>query len=69
MSFKDSLPRFELIKLTLIEADPDHARRHIDEASLKGLANSIQMKGLIHPLLVQPANADGKYRLIVGERR
>lgn len=69
MSFKDSPPRFELIKLALIEADPAQARRHIDEASLKGLANSIQMKGLIHPVLVQPVNADGKYRLIVGERR
>ena len=58
-----------MIDVTLIEADGAAARQNIDAATLKGLANSIQMKGLIHPLIVQPANAAGRHTLIVGERR
>ena len=69
MSFKESPAQFQMIDVSLIEADVAPARQHIDEASLKGLANSIQMKGLIHPLVVQPANAAGRHTLIVGERR
>lgn len=69
MAFKDTPPQFQMIDVTLIEADPAQPRQHIDEASLKGLANSIQMKGLIHPLVVQPASAAGRHTLIVGERR
>lgn len=69
MSFKESPSQFQMIDVSLIEADGAPARQHIDEASLKGLANSIQMKGLIHPLVVQPANAAGRHTLIVGERR
>jgi ParB family chromosome partitioning protein len=69
MSFKESPSQFQMLDVSLIAANPAHARQTIDEASLKGLANSIQMKGLIHPLVVQPADATGRYTLIVGERR
>ena len=69
MSFKETPSQFQMLDVSLIAANPAHARQNIDEASLKGLTNSIQMKGLIHPLVVQPANADGRYTLIVGERR
>ena len=58
-----------MIDVSLIDADRAQPRQHIDEASLKGLANSIQIIGLIHPLVVQPADAGGRYTLIVGERR
>jgi ParB family chromosome partitioning protein len=69
MSFKENPSQFQMLDVSLIEANPAHARQNIDDASLKGLANSIQMKGLIHPLVVQPANAAGRHTLIVGERR
>lgn len=69
MSFKDTLPQFQMLDVSRIEPDPAHPRQSIDEAGLKGLVNSIRMKGLIHPLVVQPENADGKFRLIVGARR
>ena len=69
MSFKESPLQFQMIDVSLIEADDASARQNIDEASLKGLANSIQQKGLIHPLVVLPANAAGRHVLIVGERR
>jgi ParB family chromosome partitioning protein len=69
MSFKESPVHFQLVDISLIETDPARARQHLDESSLKGLVNSIQMKGLIHPLVVHAANAGGRHVLIVGERR
>jgi len=69
MSFKDSTAQFLSIDPALIRPDPAHARQNIDETSLKGLANSIEKMGLIHPIVVRPADAAGNYPLIAGERR
>jgi len=69
MVFKDTHPQFQMLDIALIEPDPSHPRQHIDEAALKGLVHSIQKKGLIHPVVVQPANAAGRHTLIVGARR
>ncbi len=69
MGFKDTAGEFRLLDIALITPNPAHPRQSSDEASLKGLVNSITKKGLIHPLIVQPADADGRYLLIVGERR
>lgn len=69
MTFKDTPPQFQMLDVTLIDPDPSSPRKHIDEAALKALANSIRRKGVIHPLVVQPANPAGRHVLIVGERR
>lgn len=69
MSFKDAIPDFQQIDVTLIEPDPGHPRQHIDEAGLDVLVQSIRRKGLIHPLVVQPLDAAGKHILVVGQRR
>ena len=69
MAFKDNPAEFRIIDIALIEPGPAHVRQHFDEASLKGLANSIGRKGLIHPLVVQPADGAGRHALVVGERR
>ena len=69
MSFKDSPILFQLIDVASIDPGRGRPRQQVDEASLKGLANSIQRQGLIHPLVVLPARDDGRYPLIVGERR
>jgi len=42
-------------------------RKHFDEASLKELARSIKMEGLIQPITVRPVGQ--AYELVVGERR
>lgn len=68
MSFKDSLPQFEMVDVSAIDPDPHHVRQHIPEDGLKGLANAIQKLGLIHPIVVRPGGA-GRYVVIVGERR
>ncbi|BCB25925.1 hypothetical protein SKTS_08110 [Sulfurimicrobium lacus] len=69
MTFKESHTQFQMLDVTLIEPDPASPRQHIDASAIKALANSIRRKGLIHPLVVQPANAAGRHVLIVGERR
>ena len=69
MTFKDCSSDFQIIDIALIEPDPQHPRQHIDEGNLKGLVNSIQKMGVIHPLIVRPAHQAGYYMVIVGERR
>lgn len=69
MAFKDAAAEYRLLDLSLLDPDPEHPRRQPDEAALKGLAHAIGKKGVLQPLLVQPADAAGRYRVIVGERR
>lgn len=69
MTFKDSSIQFQIVDISMIDADASHPRQNIEEASLRGLANSIQKVGVIHPLVVRPANAAGRFTVIVGERR
>lgn len=68
MTFKDSPAQFQIIDPGLIGPDAGHPRQHIEEGSLKGLVNSIEKMGLIHPIVVRPAAA-GRYTVIAGERR
>jgi ParB family chromosome partitioning protein len=69
MAFKDTVPNFQMIDVTLIDPDPAHPRRNFDDNALKSLANSIEKKGLIHPVVVLPATGAGRHVLLVGERR
>jgi ParB family transcriptional regulator, chromosome partitioning protein len=56
------------LALDLIEANPNQPRKDFDETALSELAASIKMHNIIQPLTVLPV-ANGKYRLIAGERR
>ncbi|WP_434516776.1 ParB/RepB/Spo0J family partition protein [Dechloromonas sp. ARDL1] len=67
MAFKDSTPRFEIVDIDRIDADPTHIRQNINEETLKGLTNAVAKLGLIHPLVVRPAG--DRYVVIAGERR
>ena len=69
MAFKETATQYQMINVALIDPDPAHPRQHFDENGLKSLANSIKKMGLIHPVVLQPADASGRHRLIVGERR
>lgn len=62
--FGASLGRW--IPLDEIETNPDQPRSNVGD--LKELARSIEAKGVLEPLLVRPI-ADGRYRIIAGERR
>ena len=56
------------IPLDQIEINPQQPRRDFDEIALSELAASIKMHDIIQPLTVTKL-ANGKYRIIAGERR
>ena len=69
MSFKESPSQLQILDLSTVEPDANHARQNIAEDNLQGLVNSIQKVGVIHPIVVRPANVAGRYTVVVGERR
>jgi ParB family transcriptional regulator, chromosome partitioning protein len=56
------------ISVVDIEANPKQPRRDFDENALQELAESIKLHDIIQPVTVSRL-ANGKYRLISGERR
>jgi ParB family transcriptional regulator, chromosome partitioning protein len=56
------------LELEAISPNPRQPRTRLDEAALSALAESIQVSGLVQPVVVRPAG-DGRYELIAGERR
>lgn len=55
------------LKLADIIADPDQPRRHFDETDLRELAASIEIHGVLQPIVV--TKAKNEYMLVAGERR
>ena len=60
--------RITEVMLDQIEANPYQPRSNFDEEALKELASSINEIGLIQPVTLRKVG-DGKYQIIVGERR
>ena len=60
----------EVLELDIddVYPDPEQPRKVFDEAALGDLAASIGEHGVIMPIVVN-ASADGKYKIIAGERR
>src|SRR5258708_17693758 len=58
----------EQIALDLIDENPYQTRRTFDPAALNELAESIKASGLAQPIVVRPG-ANGRYMLVLGERR
>jgi ParB family transcriptional regulator, chromosome partitioning protein len=56
------------LNLDQIVENPYQTRRQFDEAALAELADSIKATGVVQPVVVRPG-ADGRYILILGERR
>ncbi|MBC7423400.1 MAG: ParB/RepB/Spo0J family partition protein [Ferruginibacter sp.] len=56
------------IDLGQIEVNPNQPRKDFDETALSELAASLKLHDIIQPLTVSKL-ANGKYRLIAGERR
>jgi ParB family chromosome partitioning protein len=57
----------EQVAVDLIVPNPFQPRRTFPEQSLKELADSIRITGVLQPILLR--RADGKYQLVAGERR
>jgi len=56
------------LPLSDLRPNPEQPRKHFSEAALSELSESIREKGVLQPLLVEPAD-DGSYLIVAGERR
>ncbi|MBJ6123607.1 ParB/RepB/Spo0J family partition protein [Sphingomonas mollis] len=52
-----------------IVPDPNNPRKSFDQAALNELAQSIETRGILQPIVLSPRNDDGKYVIRYGERR
>jgi ParB family chromosome partitioning protein len=70
LTVPDRVGREELRTLAVeeIEPNPDQPRRRFDQGTLAALAESVEERGILQPVLVRPRTAGG-YELIAGERR
>ncbi len=57
------------VAVEAIEKNPYQTRYHFDEEMLGELAASIRQNGVVQPIVVRPAAEEGKFVLILGERR
>lgn len=66
-----ALPGAVLVELPLdaIRPNPDQPRATIDPEALEALASSLRAAGVLQPVVVGPADAEGRHELIAGERR
>lgn len=58
----------DFIDLDKIAPAADQPRKAFDQGTLLDLAMSIRERGVLEPIVVRPA-ADGKYEIVMGERR
>jgi ParB family transcriptional regulator, chromosome partitioning protein len=65
---RDQDESLQQIPLELIDPNPRQPRTGIDEASLRELAESVRVSGVLQPVLVRSL-AGGRYELVAGERR
>jgi ParB family chromosome partitioning protein len=63
-----ALPSVAYIDISKIHPNPDQPRKHFSAEKLSELAESIRLKGVIQPLLVED-RGDGHYTIVAGERR
>jgi ParB family chromosome partitioning protein len=69
-SVESATSGLEQVRLDRIDPNPFQPRRDFAESSLAELANSIRASGVVQPILVRPGGpAEGRYQLVVGERR
>ncbi len=57
------------LPLASIVEDPDQPRKYFDDETLDELAASIKIHGVMSPISVRSANADGHYQINFGARR
>jgi ParB family transcriptional regulator, chromosome partitioning protein len=57
------------LAIEVIDRNPFQTRHVEDDVKLAELADSIAASGVVQPILVRPAQEDGRYILVLGERR
>ena len=62
-------PTLRSIPVDKIQADPDQPRKQFTDEELAELAASMKQIGQLQPVAVRRTSVNGRYRLVVGERR
>jgi len=57
------------LAVDLIDKNPYQTRYAFDEETLQELADSIKENGVVQPVVVRPAEGQGRFVLVLGERR
>ena len=63
------LPLVMHVAIADIDRNPFQTRHVETDEALEELTNSIKANGVLQPIVVRPAPEDGRYTLILGERR
>jgi ParB family transcriptional regulator, chromosome partitioning protein len=58
-----------LVAVTLLREDPNNPRTEFPEAALEELAADIQQRGILQPLVVHPADGEGRHLIHFGAKR
>lgn len=58
-----------LVPLSALREDPANPRTEFPAAELQELAEDIRQHGILQPIVVQPADAEGRYRIHFGAKR
>lgn len=58
-----------MLPIDRLTPNPQQPRRDFAPEDLEALASSIRQKGVLQPLIVRPAPAEGFYEIVAGERR
>lgn len=61
--------RVQLLDPELLYPDPENVRSEIDPAKIDEMAETIKERGQLQPITVAPKDAEGRYRIMFGERR
>jgi ParB family transcriptional regulator, chromosome partitioning protein len=58
-----------IVPLGLLDEDPNNPRTEFPDAELEELADDIRQRGILQPIVVHPADAEGRYRIHFGAKR
>jgi ParB family transcriptional regulator, chromosome partitioning protein len=58
-----------ILALTKLFADPHNPRTEVPESELDELAEDIRQHGILQPIVVHPADAEGRHQIHFGARR
>lgn len=57
------------VEIDQLVPNPNQPRQYFNDEKLAELANSIQIKGILQPILARPTDQEGKWEIVAGERR
>ena len=66
---RDSVCRVRLLRIRCFDSNVEGCSRKFPEDSLAELAADIQQRGVLQPLVVHPADGDGRHRVHFGAKR